>query len=168
MNVKVVAAEGGDEPVLRNLLQLYQYDFSEFMEGSEVGDDGLFGFVSLDEYWTEADRYPFLVRVDGKLAGFALVMQHSHLTGERDTTDMDEFFIMRKYRRRGVGREVATSLFDMFPGRWEVREVALNVAAQAFWREVIGAYTGGRYEERMIDGERQRGLVQSFQAFAER
>jgi predicted acetyltransferase len=73
-----------------------------------------------------------------------------------------EFFVMRKYRRQGVGTVVATRLFDSFRGRWEVRELKTNLAAIAFWRRVIGAYTNGNYEETLIDDERWHGPVQSF------
>lgn len=59
-----------------------------------------------------ATRTPIQVRVDGKLAGLALVIQQSYLSGDRNTTDIDEFFIMRKYRRRGVGKEAAMRIFD--------------------------------------------------------
>jgi predicted acetyltransferase len=37
--------------------------------------------------------------------------------------------------------------FDAFPGRWRVEQLRRNAAATAFWRQVIGTYTGGRFEE---------------------
>ena len=74
---------------------------------------------------------------------------------------MKEFFVLRKYRGRGVGASVATQLFDRFPGKWEVRELAQNVAALAFWRAVIARYTDGRFVEVAWD-ERQRGPGQFF------
>src|SRR6266571_2656142 len=69
-------------------------------------------------------------------------------------------FIVRLHRRRGVGTEVARRVFDRYPGKWEVTQLTRNVDAQAFWRLVIAAYTGGRYEERpRPDG---RGVMQRF------
>jgi pimeloyl-ACP methyl ester carboxylesterase len=71
-----------------------------------------------------------------------------------------EFFILRRHRRRGVGTEVARRVFDRYPGKWEVTQLTRNVDAQAFWRRVIGEYTGGRYDERpRPDG---RGVMQCF------
>lgn len=58
---------------------------------------------------------------------------------------MSKFFVMRKYRRRGVGAQAARLLFDRFPGRWNVRELTANEPAQKFWRSVTGAYAS--YEE---------------------
>ncbi len=54
---------------------------------------------------------------------------------------------MRKYRRKGAGGEIALRLFALYPGRWEVRQMAGNVNAQAFWRRTIAAWTDGRYDE---------------------
>ncbi|MCH7812360.1 MAG: GNAT family N-acetyltransferase [Chloroflexi bacterium] len=161
MKIELLRAEAKDRPAVENLLQLYQYDFSEIM-GGDATDSGRFEFITLEGYWERPDRHAFLVKADGRLAGLALVMEESHFTGKDGTTDMEEFFIMRKYRRRGVGREVATRLFDMFPGRWEVRVVEPNVNAHAFWLAVIDGYTGAKFEDRKEDSERWRGPVQSF------
>lgn len=163
MDIELVEAGEADRPALENLAQLYAYDFSEIL-GVDADNDGRFDSISLGDWPNGPDFRCFLVRVGGHLAGFALVHKGSALTDDPDVTDVDEFFVMRKYRRRGVGTEVARRLFDMFPGRWEVREVAANVAAQAFWRRVIGDYAGGRYEERLVEDERWQGPVQSFTA----
>jgi predicted acetyltransferase len=57
---------------------------------------------------------------------------------------------------------MARAIFDRFPGRWEVRVMAENLPAQAFWRATVSRYTGGRVEERMWDDDRWCGLVQFF------
>ena len=127
--------------VVQNLFALYAHDMSEFA-GVDVGADGKFAMpASLASYWEGPDlseRYPFLVRADGEIAGFALVRR---ITAEPVTYDMGEFFILRKYRRSGLGRHVACALFDRFPGNWEVREMPANTVAQMFWRRIIGRYT---------------------------
>jgi predicted acetyltransferase len=153
---------GGDEPpVLTALFQLYIYDFSEIL-GFDVPDDGRFQVPPIDAYWADPRNHAFLLRVGGKLAGFALVSGRSRLTGDEGTHDMAEFFVMRKYRRHGVGKRAAARLFGRFPGPWEVREKAENLAAIAFWRGAIGHFTGGRFEETIYDDTRWRGPVQRF------
>ena len=170
MKIEVAPASLREKAVLRNLMQLYLYDFSEML-GDDVDDTGLFGYRYLDLYWAEPGRYPFLIRVDGqvgsKLAGFALVRQAGSLVEEALSpgevcTHMAEFFILRKYRRQGIGAQASWELFDRFPGRWEVNEIVENPAALAFWRKVIGEYTGGAYEEVFLDNERWQGPVQVF------
>lgn len=84
MRIEVVKAALQEKPILRNLLELYQYDFSE-IEGEDVDARGLFGYRYLDRYWMESGRHPFLVKVDGMLAGFVLVSRHYLVPGDGDT-----------------------------------------------------------------------------------
>lgn len=157
MEIDVSPAQIEDKPVLRNMLQLYLYDFSEF-GGWDLGVHGLYDYPYLDHYWTEPNRHPFLIRVDGHLAGFALV---SMTPSERGAEiGFSEFFVLRKYRRQGVGETVAHTLFARYPGSWAIEELETNVVAQRFWRKVIGRYVDGAYRERH-DTERGR-IIQEF------
>jgi predicted acetyltransferase len=162
MDIVVSVAEVADKPVLRNLYQLYEYEFSRF-DPTDVNEHGLFDSPRyFDHYWTEAGRYPFLIRVDGKLAGFAFVQEYSYVGAGEGTHCIAEFFVMPKYRRQGVGEFVASELFGRFPGRWEVAEMEANVEAQQFWRKVIGRFTGDNYEETAGDGNTWTGRIQVF------
>ena len=127
--MEIVPVPYGDKEVLRRLIEFYDYDYSEYL-GWDVNEHGAFGYRYLDHYWTDPDRHPLLIRVDGRLAGFALVR-----AGQPH--DMAEFFIMRKYRRAGIGTEAARSVFRRFPGDWQVRELEANVGATSFWRRAI-------------------------------
>jgi predicted acetyltransferase len=168
MKFEISPASIQEKIVLQNLMQLYLYDFSE-IDGDDVDDSGRFTYGFLDLYWIEPERHPFLIRVDGKLAGFALVRQANPLAGEAPETGetcmhMAEFFILRKYRHQGIGARAAWELFDRLPGRWEVFEIIENTAAQEFWRKAIGEYTGGDYREYFLDNEQWHGPVQVFEA----
>jgi predicted acetyltransferase len=144
MDIEVVKAAIEDKPVLRNLMELYAYDFSEF-DGADVDAHGLYGYPYLDNYWTEEGRHPFLIRVDGQLAGLALVRG---ITEEgKPLWSMAEFFILKKYRKAGAGRTAAWQIFNAFPGAWQVDVLEENLPAQFFWRRVISEYTGGEYVE---------------------
>jgi predicted acetyltransferase len=161
MATTVTPARADEEPVLRNLTQLYAYDFAEIL-GFDIPDTGRFPDAIVDNCFAGAGRHPFLVRVDDRLAGFAIVDTRSRLTGDEGVHDVAEFFVARRHRGRGVGAAAARALFDRFGGRWEVREKPENTGAIAFWRRVIDRYTGGRYTETLHDGPRWRGPVQSF------
>lgn len=134
------------KPALENLMHLYLYDFSEYTH-EDVDDRGRFTDEYLPRYWSEPERHPFLVTVDGKYAGFVLVRQLSG-PGELPVThSIAEFFILRRYRKQGLGRWAAGQIFDRFPGLWVVEEMRENLPAQAFWRRVIAEYTKGNYRE---------------------
>ncbi len=146
---------------LRNLMQLYVYDWSELLS-LDVGADGRFDDYPLDVYWTEAWRHPFLIRVDGKLAGFVLVSERSRLTGASGVADMAELFVVRRYRRAGVGFAAATAAFERFKGPWEVRQRRDNLDATKFWHKVIARHTNGKYEELDWNDASWNGPVQRF------
>lgn len=143
MQIEIVSARAEDKSVLRHLMELCQHDYSEF-NGKDVNDHGLFDSPYLDYYWTESGRHPFLVRVEGKLAGFVLV-RRLELDEAESLWQMAEFFILRKYRRQGIGQEVAYRMFDRFEGRWEVTQEEGNLPAQQFWQRVISDYPKGNH-----------------------
>ena len=159
--ISLSPASKAERPALDNLMQLYTYDWSE-LRLLDVGDDGRFPDYPLDAYWEDAWRHPLLLRVDRRLAGFALVSERSRLTGAPGVFDMAEFFVMRRFRRKGVGLAAASAAFDRFKGRWEIRQHDENTAATAFWRSAIDRYTGGSYREVRWDDDAWTGPVQMF------
>ena len=93
MNISLDPVSFDEKPVLRQLMELYLYDFSEFEE-NDLSEQGHFGYNYLDCYWYEEGRHPFFVRVDGKLAGFVLVSKYCFLVKEKNRRSMSEFFIL--------------------------------------------------------------------------
>ncbi len=148
MRIELVAATGQDQETVRNLGRFYTYDMSRycgFLPGWETPENGLFEDRDRTSYWEEAGRYPFLIRVDGELAGFALINK----IGTTPAIDwhIGEFFVIAKFQRRGVGGEVAKQLFHRFTGRWEVDQIPENRAAIDFWERVVDTYTDGRFKK---------------------
>lgn len=127
------------EPILANLLELYSHDFSEF-QSLDIGSDGRFGYSSLPLYWNDSDRHPFLILLDGKLAGLALVKQGSEISAKQEVWDMAEFFVLRGCRRRGIGTLAAQEAWRRFPGLWEVRVMQSNLTASLFWKHAISDF----------------------------
>ena len=161
MKIEVVKATEQQKSVLCNLMELYQYDLSE-IEAKDVDACGLFGYRYLDYYWTEPERHPFIVKVNEKLGGFVLVNQHTYLHQDNHAMSIAEFFILKKYRSQGIGEQVATHIFNQFPGSWEVRQTALNLGAQAFWGKVISQYTNGAFNEVFLNDRRWHGPIKTF------
>jgi predicted acetyltransferase len=148
--------------VLQQLMELYLHDFSEFLP-FDTGPDGRFVGPS---FWrkTRARRNldSFLLQIDNNWAGFVMVAHESWITADRNVHDMDEFFVMRKYRRQGVGRLAARRLFERFAGRWEVRVRDENKPALHFWKNAITAVTGGRFEQTNHRSPRWTGRLFAF------
>ena len=154
MDIAIEPIRYEEKPVLRRMLQLYLYDFSEF-EPLELNEHGEFDYRYLDHYWAPDEgesRHAFFIRVDAKPAGFALIR------GVNGVNVFAEFFVMRAFRGRGVGASAARAVFARLPGSWLVHQVPANLPAQAFWRRVIADFTGGSYREEVDES----GVTQRF------
>jgi predicted acetyltransferase len=149
-NFELIAAARRQKPILEDLLQLYIEEFSAFVS-VPVGVDGRFVYKNLASYWTEPGRHPFLIRVGKDWGGFVFVKQESETSNDKECWDMAEFFVLDRYRRRGLGSNVAQAVWRAFPGRWEVRVMEWHKAAHAFWSEAIAAFAGRRIASTPID-----------------
>jgi predicted acetyltransferase len=80
-------------------------------------------------------------------AGFALIGPASDWIDDVGAHDVHEFFIMRKFRRRSIGRSMASFLWTQYPGEWLVRVLEDNAPALTFWHCEISSYSDGSYGE---------------------
>lgn len=128
--------------VLGRLFQLYAHDFSEHVPLG-LTDSGRFDVSAGELWWSRADHHPFFVRIEGRLAGFALVRRGSKLDGDPNVMDVAEFFIVRGERQQGVGRQAVRALLERFPGRWQVRVRQSNPPALQFWSRVLNEWGAG-------------------------
>lgn len=153
MNFELIQATPEYKEVMRNLMQFYNYDFSEFID-FDVEEDGLFkAYPYLEDYWKEEEhRFPYIIRRGQNYAGFVLVRYIE--TEERNYYSIAEFFIMKKYRREGIGQAVAEQIFNLHKGQWEVYQIERNKPAQLFWNKTINQYTKGQFTDRFENGRR--------------
>jgi len=135
-----------EKEVLKRLGELYIYELSQY-SSADVSDFGLYDDLDdLDLYWTEENRHPFFIRVDNKLAGFVMVYDGRQAEDIESNYSVDEFFIMYKYKRQGIGKICAGYIFDKFKGKWQIWFHPRNKAAKSFWINTIDEYTKGKYE----------------------
>lgn len=141
-----------DKSNILRLAAYYEYDMSLYcgdLPGWEFPEEGYYCsdcLVSkLHAYFTEPHHYPFLIRVENELAGFAMVYQPMDLP----VTDwrMGEFFILNKFKGKGVGQTVAYQLFNQFKGKWSVPVIPQNQGALAFWQHIISKYSANAFTE---------------------
>src|SRR6476661_8049806 len=97
--VEVTLAAPERRDVLARMLELYQHDLSHIWD-QDLDERGEYGYA-LDRYWSDAGCFPYLFLVQGQFAGFALVDRATRLP--RGDFWLDQFFVMKKYRRRGIG-----------------------------------------------------------------
>ncbi len=156
MNIKLIEASHIHKDVIKNLMQFYMYDFSEFVD-VDVEADGLFAaYKNLDEYWNDENRFSYIIQKDEIYIGFVLIRYIEEQ--QRNLFSIAEFFVMKKYRRKGIGKSIATQIFNSNKGKWEVFQKESNKPAQLFWNKIINDYTKGDFKERLEDGK----LIQGF------
>ncbi len=135
--------------VLRNLFEHYIHDMSEWF-GMDTQADGSYSYDASAIWENGYDAY--LAKVGDSLAGFALIGSAAEW-GDIGGHDVHEFFVLRRFRRSGRGREMATLLWNERPGEWLVRVLEANAPAVQFWRTAISAHSRGsdKEETRMVN-----------------
>lgn len=146
--IKLIPAALKDYPVIQNMGLFYVYDMSEYLgdeDGWQIPEDGLYECIDFKKYWQTDDSFPFLVRHENELAGFVIIDKK----GSEAEIDFNvaQFFILRKFKGKGIGRYVAYQCFDKFKGIWEVMVIPGNTGAYSFWKSIIKKYTADNFEE---------------------
>ncbi len=131
LQASVVPADANDRATVERLIQLYLYDMAADQPFA-IGDDGTYQYDLLDQFW----EHPYLIRVADELAGFALVIDGCPITGHTPCWFMAEFFVLRTFRRRSVGRGALKSLLARHKGDWHIASQSTNSTAGQFWSKV--------------------------------
>lgn len=108
-NIQIIPASIEQQPVVAQLYELYTYEMTDLAD-FDINDNGYYEYQDLPLFWNTPNRYPYLIWVNKKLAGFVLVQQGSPVDDNPDIWDVAEFFVMRKFRKSGIGQYVAQSI----------------------------------------------------------
>jgi len=149
-SIELHAAHRDELPIIENLMQFYTHDFSEWLP-LPLGEQGLFDLRSLEDYWRNPATRPFLIRVDGELAGFVTLDDQTHLPGAH--YNMGYLFVSRRFRGQGVGRFVVSTLLSRFPGQWQIFHLAANPSARLFWASVMPGLCASGFSQSELEVE---------------
>ena len=145
MNILIDLVSKEEKEILRNLLEKYEYEFSQYNK-KDVNNLGLFGYdYDLDNYWTEENRYPYFIKMENNLAGFIMVNDYP-INGLETKWTMADFFVMYKYRKMGIGTFAVKYVFEKHKGKWGLMYHPKNITSKSFWNKVVNEYTNGQYE----------------------
>ncbi|OAB38294.1 acetyltransferase [Paenibacillus macquariensis subsp. defensor] len=162
MQVTINLTDESTKFIINNLYPLYLHDLSEIW-GWKPNKYGVFEddeTLTLNEqnkvfdvWWSKQSiLFPYLIRVDEVPAGFALVASPPYTPHGSDFY-INEFFILRSYRGRGVAETAAVKVLNNHQGSWELQTnpIEVNKRAQTFWRRTINDYTDGNYQEEIAE-----------------
>jgi predicted acetyltransferase len=151
-------AQPEDFPAIGRMLELYQYELSDIWD-QELDAHGEFGYDTARHQ--QAQRFfAHILLVNQRYAGFALVAPA--MVTQRDGYWMEQFFVLKKYRKAGSGLALAKHVFQSHPGAWEVGQMPANAAARQFWRSVVAHVTNGSFAEVEVTQGWWQGTVQRF------
>ena len=165
--VSVRVAGYSERRLIECLIEFYVYEFSRIEPPCSVhleyGDQDCYPpFANLDRYWRIEGFRPLLIRVEERLAGFALINTHSR-RGEKIELNMAEFFVAREHRRRGVATDAVRLILGQYTGRWEIAVAERNLSAKLFWPRALALAPNVSQLVRLEgDGKHWRGPIWSF------
>lgn len=147
-HIELIPASLSDYPTVQNMGRFYVYDMSEYVgnkPGWKMPENGLYECIDFKKYWQSEESFPFLIRYKGELAGFVIVDKKG--SDKQIDFNMAQFFILRKFKNKGIGTYIACYCFDKFKGIWEVMVKPENKGAYQFWKTVITQYTNNNFTE---------------------
>ncbi|WP_109511260.1 GNAT family N-acetyltransferase [Pseudomonas ovata] len=138
LTIELIPAGPDDIDMISNLYQFYAYESSDW-ESQDVEEDGRFYVHEghLIRYWEEQDWSANLLWVNGQLAGFVLI-ERSEVPGI-DALELADLFILKRYRRKGIGSAMMEQVLMGGHENWLVRYFPQDEVAHAFWTKVLEA-----------------------------
>lgn len=134
-DVKIEKVDYENKQVLKNIYQLYLHDLSQY-NYEDIDTKGLYDVNFLDLFWEKEGLSAFFIKLNEKLIGLILLQSGKYAPPSGEDYYISEFFILKKYRRNGIGKKAVGILFDMFPGKYLLGQMPNNNPAIKFWKSV--------------------------------
>jgi len=147
MNIILEKIEINKKFVLENLFQLYLHDIiDENSSDIKMNENGLFD-NNIDGYWIKEECITsFLIKNDNEIVGFIVIGKPwLVLKKENDSYSIVEMFILNKYKRKGIGKNVVLQLFKKYIGKWEIATLPNSKERTLFWEKIISEYTCNKF-----------------------
>lgn len=153
MRIEVVQSTAANAHALHNLYPLYLHDLSEFSD-DVPNEHGIYEPEATVRTLAEQSDlachricwekpgvlFPFLFLIDGKPGGFALISTPPYAPADVQFC-VQEFFVARPFRGRGLAERAAVDVFERFRGKWVIGVLPRNQKAIAFWKRTVERYT---------------------------
>jgi predicted acetyltransferase len=136
MDIQLIPASPEQLPLIGNLYQFYAYESSDW-EQEDVEIDGRFYVHQeyLQLYWQRPDWSAQLILLDGFIAGFLLI-ERSEIPGVH-ALEFADLFILKKYRRQGIGRALVEQVIIASQQPWVVSCYRQDPLAVPFWQTLL-------------------------------
>ncbi|SMF78942.1 Predicted acetyltransferase [Paenibacillus uliginis N3/975] len=152
--MQITKVEQSGKDILKQLMTLFLHDLSEFNSDLEINQsNGLFEFDVLEWFFEKEGLTPYFIKAEDKVIGFILLQSGPFSNQEYADYVLNSFFILKKYRRKGLGREACKEFFNQYPGRYAISQILTNTPAIHFWKSIYKSFNIEFYEkEELEDG----------------
>lgn len=110
-----------------------------------------FEFDVFDWFFEKEGLTPFFINLDGNPIGFILLQSGPYSNQEYADYVLNSFFILKKYRRKGIRKLACSKFFEMYPGRYAISQALSNIPAIHFWKSVYETNSLNVYEKPEIE-----------------
>jgi len=131
-DLKLERAGIDDKDFIKNLYQHYMHDLSEFNDSLQPDAMGLFDNSFVDSYYCKDNLIPLKITLANSIIGFLFCSK-----GQKVDYIIQDIFILKNYRNRGLGKLAVEQLFALYPGRFGLGVLIKNASAKLFWTHCL-------------------------------
>jgi Predicted acetyltransferase len=153
-NVRLEKIEFQNKEMLENVYQFYLYDMSVY-NNVDIDTMGLYDVDFLNMFWKEEGLTAFFIKIAKKIAGVILLQSGKWAPPTSEDYYISEFFVLKKYRRNGVGKKALKELFCLYPGKYMLGQLPNNNPAINFWKSVYSEFNINyieSFEDKILSG----------------
>ena len=147
-DLKLERSNVDDKDVIKNMYQYYVHDLSEFNDNLHVDSMGLFDTSFVDRYYCEDDLIPLKITLENSTIGFL-----NCSIGQKVDYVIQDIFILRNYRNRGLGKLALKQFFDLYRGRFGLDILIKNEPAKLFWEHCLEHFGINNISSEVIEDE---------------
>lgn len=123
-----------DKEFIKNIYQYYLHDLSEYNHCLLPNSTGLFDNSFVDSYYYNDNLIPLKITLKNSIIGFIFC---SISSGPKVKYIIQDVFILRSYRNRGLCKLALKQLFKFYPGKYGLVILKKNEPAKLFWKRCL-------------------------------
>ncbi|MBU8567943.1 GNAT family N-acetyltransferase [Virgibacillus pantothenticus] len=156
LSVEIKEANSEDKNSVENLFQFYLHDLSEYTDNLNIAKNGNFDTSDVELFFTKDNLLPLKIVLEDEIIGFIFLIK-----GKTVNYVINDMFILRKFRNRGLGKIVVKKVFTQYKGTYAVMQLINNKSAVTFWHSLYNDIQL-EYEESQMVSSGETCLLQKF------
>lgn len=138
MMISIRPAGEKDRLLVKNIFNLYQNELCVYSDDFDVLDEnGYFAPDTVNEILPFGDGvFPYIIEEDARPVGFVMATDKTYAPEGFDYS-LEEIFLIRNRRNRGIADIAMGEIMKDRPGRWTLEVYTKNLPALSFWKRFL-------------------------------